>query len=120
MDLNKKLCYCFNITAVSYTHLSRKKLLDKITLDDLEPSSRRYPYVGFKPEREVGNDILFVEGLTKTIDGVKVLDNVSFMVNKDDKIAFIGDEIAVTTLFKILNGEMAVSYTHLFNSIRYC
>ena len=85
---------------------SRKKLLDKITLDDLEPSSRRYPYVGFKPEREVGNDILFVEGLTKTIDGVKVLDNVSFMVNKDDKIAFIGDEIAVTTLFKILNGEM--------------
>ena len=85
---------------------SRKKLLDKIKLEDLEPSSRRYPYVGFKPEREVGNDILMVEGLTKTIDGVKVLDNVSFMVRKDDKIAFIGDEIAVTTLFKILNGEM--------------
>ncbi len=85
---------------------SRKKLLDKIKLEDLEPSSRRYPYVGFKPEREVGNDILMVEGLTKTVDGVKVLDNVSFMVRKDDKIAFIGDEIAVTTLFKILNGEM--------------
>ena len=85
---------------------SRKKLLEKITLDDIEPSSRRYPFVGFKPEREVGNDILVVEGLSKTIDGVKVLDNVSFMVNKDDKIAFIGDEIAVTTLFKILNGEM--------------
>ena len=85
---------------------SRKKLLDKIKLEDLEPSSRRYPYVGFKPEREVGNDILIVEGLTKTVDGVKVLDNVSFMVRKDDKIAFIGDEIAVTTLFKILNGAM--------------
>ena len=85
---------------------SRKKLLDKITLDDLEPSSRRYPYVGFKPEREPGNDILMVEGLTKTIEGVKVLDNVTFRVNKDDKIAFIGDEIAVTTLFKILAGEI--------------
>ena len=86
---------------------SRKKLLDKITLDDIEPSSRRYPFVGFKPEREVGNDILVVEGLTKTIDGVKVLDNVSFRVNKDDKIAFVGDnDIAITTLFKIINGEM--------------
>ncbi|MGG7059620.1 ABC-F family ATP-binding cassette domain-containing protein [Clostridium nigeriense] len=86
---------------------SRKKLLDKITLDDIQPSSRRYPFVGFKPEREVGNEILTVEGLTKTIDGVKVLDNVSFRVNKDDKIAFVGDnEIAITTLFKIINGEM--------------
>lgn len=85
---------------------SRKKLLDKITLDDIQPSSRRYPFVGFTPEREVGNDILMVEGLTKTIDGVKVLDNVSFMVNKEDKIAFIGEEIAITTLFKIINGEM--------------
>ena len=81
---------------------SRKKLLDKIKLEDLEPSSRRYPYVGFKPEREVGNDILMVEGLTKTIDGVKVLDNVSFMVRKDDKIAFIGDEIAVTNIIQNL------------------
>jgi len=86
---------------------SRKKLLDKITLDDIQPSSRKYPFVGFKPDREVGNEILTVEGLTKTIDGVKVLDNVSFRVNKDDKIAFVGDnEIAITTLFKIINGEM--------------
>ncbi|WP_288478649.1 ABC-F family ATP-binding cassette domain-containing protein [uncultured Clostridium sp.] len=86
---------------------SRKKLLDKITLEDIQPSTRRYPFVGFKPEREVGNDILTVEGLTKTIDGVKVLDNVSFRVNKGDKIALIGDnEIAITTLFKILNGEI--------------
>ena len=85
---------------------SRKKLLEKITLDDIQPSSRRYPFVGFKPEREVGNDILVVEGLSKTIDGVKVLDNVSFRVNKEDKIAFVGNEIAITTLFKIINGEM--------------
>lgn len=85
---------------------SRKKLLDKITLDDIQPSSRRYPFVGFKPEREVGNDILTVKDLSKTVDGVKVLDNVNFMVNKGDKIALIGNEIAVTTLFKILAGEM--------------
>ncbi|MGL4571544.1 MAG: ABC-F family ATP-binding cassette domain-containing protein [Clostridium sp.] len=86
---------------------SRKKSLDKISLDDIQPSTRRYPFVGFKPEREVGNDILVVEGLSKTIDGVKVLDNVSFRINKDDKIALIGDnEIAITTLFKILSGEM--------------
>lgn len=86
---------------------SRKKLLEKITLDDIMPSTRRYPFVGFSMEREVGNDILSVENLTKTIDGVKVLNNVSFMVNKGDKIAFIGDnEIAITTLFKILMGEM--------------
>jgi ATPase subunit of ABC transporter with duplicated ATPase domains len=85
---------------------SRKKLLDKITLDDIQPSSRKYPFVGFKPEREVGNDILSVTNLSKTIDGVKILDNVNFMVNKEDKIALIGNEIAVTTLFKILAGEM--------------
>lgn len=86
---------------------SRKKLLDKITLDDIRPSSRRYPFVGFTPNREVGNDLLRVEGLTKTIDGEKVLDNVSFTVNKGDKIAFVGrSEIANTTLFKILSGEM--------------
>ena len=85
---------------------SRKKLLEKITLDDIQPSSRRYPFVGFKPEREVGNDILVVDGISKTIDGVKVLDNVSFRVNKDDKIAFIGNEIAITTLFKIITGEI--------------
>ncbi|SHK00411.1 ATPase components of ABC transporters with duplicated ATPase domains [Geosporobacter subterraneus DSM 17957] len=86
---------------------SRKKLLDKITIEDIQPSSRKYPYVGFKPEREVGNDILFVEGLTKIIDGEKILDNVSFTVTKGDKIAFVGErEIVNTTLFKILMGEM--------------
>ena len=86
---------------------SRKKLLDKITLDDIQPSSRRYPYVAFTPDREIGNDLLRVEGLTKTIDGVKVLDNVSFIMNKDDKIVLVGsDEIAKTTLFKILAGEL--------------
>ncbi|WLR52713.1 ATP-binding cassette domain-containing protein [Bacillus tianshenii] len=86
---------------------SRKKLLDKITLDDIQPSSRRYPYVAFNPEREIGNDLLRVEGLTKTIDGVKVLDNISFTMNKDDKIALVGpNEIAKTTLFKIIMGEM--------------
>ncbi|MBD7937708.1 MULTISPECIES: ABC-F family ATP-binding cassette domain-containing protein [Cytobacillus] len=86
---------------------SRKKLLDKISLDDIRPSSRRYPYVGFSPEREIGNDLLRVDGLSKTIDGVKVLDNVSFIMNKDDKIALVGaNELAKTTLFKILMGEM--------------
>ncbi|MCM3594536.1 ATP-binding cassette domain-containing protein [Metabacillus idriensis] len=86
---------------------SRKKLLDKISLDDIRPSSRRYPWVGFTPEREIGNDVLRVDGITKTIDGVKVLDNVSFIMNKEDKIALVGrDEIAITTLFKILMGEM--------------
>lgn len=85
---------------------SRKKLLDKITLEDIQPSSRRYPFVGFKPEREVGNDILTVKDLCKTIDGVKVLDNINFLVNKNDKIALIGNPIAITTLFKILAGEM--------------
>ncbi|KEH97143.1 ABC transporter ATP-binding protein [Clostridium botulinum C/D str. BKT12695] len=86
---------------------SRKKLLDKISLDDIEPSSRRYPFVGFTMEREVGKDILMVDGITKTIDGEKVLNNVSFIVAKDDKIAFVGEnEIAKTALFKILTGEM--------------
>ncbi|MGG3804849.1 ABC-F family ATP-binding cassette domain-containing protein [Metabacillus fastidiosus] len=86
---------------------SRKKLLDKISLDDIKPSSRRYPYVNFTPEREIGNDVLRVEGISKTIDGVKVLDNINFIMNKEDKIAFVGrDEIAITTLFKILTGEM--------------
>jgi ATPase subunit of ABC transporter with duplicated ATPase domains len=86
---------------------SRKKLLDSITLDDIKPSSRKYPYIAFTPDREIGNDLLVVDGLTKTIDGKKVLDNVSFRMNKDDKIAFVGsDDIAKTTLFKILMGEM--------------
>ncbi|SHG25577.1 ABC-F family ATP-binding cassette domain-containing protein [Ornithinibacillus halophilus] len=86
---------------------SRKKLLENITLDDIKPSSRKYPYIAFTPEREIGNDLLRVEGLTKTIGDKKVLDNVSFTMNKDDKIALVGsDDIAKTTLFKILMGEM--------------
>ncbi|WP_066370304.1 ABC-F family ATP-binding cassette domain-containing protein [Neobacillus fumarioli] len=86
---------------------SRKKLLEKITLEDIKPSSRRYPYAGFTPEREIGNDLLRVENLTKTIDGIKVLDHISFTMNKGDKIALVGtNEIAKTTLFKILMGEM--------------
>ncbi|MHB9940148.1 ABC transporter ATP-binding protein [Clostridium sporogenes] len=85
---------------------SRKKLLDKIDLDNIQPSSRKYPYIAFKPEREVGNDILRVEGLTKTVDGRKVLDNISFIIGKDDKIAFVGDELSITTLFKIISGEL--------------
>lgn len=94
---------------------SRKKMLDNISLEDIKPSSRRYPYVAFQPEREIGNDLLRVEGLTKTIDGVKVLDNVSFTLNRDDKVAFVGpNEIAKTTLFEILTGRIepdAGSYT---------
>ncbi|MDO4395326.1 MAG: ATP-binding cassette domain-containing protein [Clostridia bacterium] len=86
---------------------SRRKLLDKLTVEELPSSSRRYPFVGFTMDREAGKDILLVEGISKTIDGVKILDNVSFMVNKGDKIAFVGEnEIANTTLFKILMGEM--------------
>ncbi|SFE36057.1 ABC-F family ATP-binding cassette domain-containing protein [Alteribacillus iranensis] len=86
---------------------SRKKTLEKISLDDIKPSSRRYPYVHFQPERELGKDLLTVEGLTKTVDGVKVLDNVSFTLNSGDKVAFVGDhEIAKTTLFQILSGEL--------------
>lgn len=84
---------------------SRKKLLEKITLDDIMPSSRRYPFVGFNMEREVGNEILTVEELNKTVDGVHLIKNLSFRVNKYDKIAFIGDELAITHLFKILIGE---------------
>ena len=84
---------------------ARKKQLDKIEIEEIQPSRRRYPYVGFTPEREIGNEVLEVEGLTKTIDGVKVLDNVSFRLDRDDKVAFMGDEIAVTTLFNIIMGE---------------
>lgn len=86
---------------------SRKKLLDKITLDDIRPSSRRYPFVGFTMEREIGNDVLYVDNVSKTIDGVKVFDNVTFSLNKTDKVAFVGrSDVAITTLFKILMGEM--------------
>ncbi len=83
---------------------SRKKQLDKLQVEDIQPSRRRYPYVGFTPEREIGNEVLEVEGLTKTVDGVKVLDNVSFRLDREDKVAFMGDEIAVTILFNILMG----------------
>ncbi len=86
---------------------ARRKMLDKISVDDMPSSSRRYPFVGFKPDREVGNEILTVEGLSKTIDGVKVLSNISFRINKGDKIAFIGEsELAQTTFFKIITGEV--------------
>jgi ATPase subunit of ABC transporter with duplicated ATPase domains len=86
---------------------SRRKLLDKLTIEEMPASSRRYPYVGFKPDREVGKDILFVTDVSKTVDGVKVLDKVSFVVNKNDKIAFVGNnEIAQTTMFKLLMGEL--------------
>lgn len=86
---------------------SRRKLLDKLTVEEMPASSRRYPFVGFTMDREPGKDILIVENISKTIDGVKVLDNISFRVNKDDKIAFVGEnEIANTTLFKIIMGEM--------------
>lgn len=86
---------------------SRRKLLESITLDDLKPSSRRYPYIAFTPEREIGNDLLRVDGISKTINGQKVLDNVSFIIDKDDKVAFVGrDDLANTTLFEILMGEI--------------
>lgn len=86
---------------------SRKKMLDKITLDDIQPSSRRYPFVGFKPEREIGNDLLQVENVSVTIDGKKILDNISFTLNKDDKVAFVADnDIATTTLFRVIMGDL--------------
>ena len=84
---------------------SRKKQLEKLEVEDIQPSRRRYPYVGFTPEREIGNEVLEVNNLTKTVDGVKVLDNVSFRLDRDDKVAFLGDEIAITTLFNIIMGE---------------
>ena len=86
---------------------SRKRALEKIELDDIKPSSRKYPYVDFRPDREIGNEVLTVEKLSKTIDGVKVLDNISFTLGHDDKVAFVGaNEKAITVLFQILMGEM--------------
>ena len=86
---------------------SRKRALEKIQLDEIKPSSRKYPYIDFRPQRDIGNEVLTVEGISKTIDGVKVLDNISFIVGREDKIAFVGgNELAKTTLFKILAGEM--------------
>lgn len=86
---------------------SRKKMLDKITLDDIQPSSRRYPFVGFQPEREIGKDLLSVKNVSKTIDGKKVLDNITFTLNREDKVAFTSrNDVAITTLFKIIMGEI--------------
>ena len=86
---------------------SRKRALEKIQLDEIKPSSRKYPYIDFRPNREIGNEVLTVEGISKTIDGVKVLDNISFILGHDDKVAFVGgNEFAKTTLFQILAGEL--------------
>nr|WP_308624799.1 ATP-binding cassette domain-containing protein [uncultured Eisenbergiella sp.] len=86
---------------------SRKKALEKIELDEIKPSSRKYPYIDFRPDREIGNEVLTVEGISKTINGEKVLNNISFIVGHNDKIAFVGStELAKTTLFQILMGEM--------------
>ncbi|MCD7921471.1 MAG: ATP-binding cassette domain-containing protein [Clostridiales bacterium] len=86
---------------------SRKRALEKIELDEIKPSSRKYPYIDFRPNREIGNEVLSVDGISKTIDGVKILDNVTFTVGREDKIAFVGsNEFAKTTLFKIIMGEM--------------
>jgi ATPase subunit of ABC transporter with duplicated ATPase domains len=86
---------------------SRKRALEKIELDTIKPSSRKYPYIDFRPNREIGNEVLTVDGISKTINGEKVLDNISFVVQHDDKIAFVGgNELAKTTLFQILMGEM--------------
>ncbi len=86
---------------------SRKKMLEKIVLDDIKPSSRRYPFIDFKPDRDIGNDVLVVKNLSKTVDGKKVLDNVSFTMTKEDKIAFVGENsIGISTLMEILSGNM--------------
>ncbi|MBR5766098.1 MAG: ABC-F family ATP-binding cassette domain-containing protein, partial [Lachnospiraceae bacterium] len=86
---------------------SRKRALEKIELEEIKPSSRKYPYIDFRPDREIGNEVLSVEGISKTIDGVKVLDNISFILGHDDKVAFVGgNEQAKTVLFKILMGEL--------------
>lgn len=86
---------------------SRKRALEKIQLDEIRPSSRKYPYIDFRPNRSIGNEVLMVEGLSKTIDGVKILDDLTFTIGREDKVAFVGgNELAKTTLFKILMGEM--------------
>ena len=86
---------------------SRKRALEKIQLDEIRPSSRKYPYIDFRPDREIGNEVLTVEGISKTINGEKVLDNISFILGHNDKVAFVGgNELAKTTLFSILMGEM--------------
>ena len=98
--------FCSNASK-SKQATSRKRALEKIQLDDMRPSSRKYPYIDFRPNREIGNEVLMVENLSKTIDGVKVLDNISFTLGHDDKVAFVGaNEQAITTLIKILVCEM--------------
>jgi ATPase subunit of ABC transporter with duplicated ATPase domains len=85
---------------------SRKRALEKIQLDEMRPSSRKYPYIDFRPNREIGNEVLTVEGISKTVDGVKVLDNISFTIGREDKVAFVGpNTLATTMLFKILVGD---------------
>ena len=85
---------------------SRQKMLENLKIDDLPLTTRKYPYVNFKPTREAGKDLLYVDGISKTIDGVKLLDNVSFSINKGDKVAFLGSDLAKSTLYSILMGEM--------------
>ena len=97
------LCQCLKAKQAT----SRKRALEKIELDEIRPSSRKYPFIDFRPDRTIGNEVLQVEGLTKTIDGVKVLDNITFTLGHDDKVAFVGsNELAKTTLFQILMDEM--------------
>ena len=106
-ELQEFIQRCSANASKSKQATSRKRALEKIELDDIKPSSRKYPYIDFRPQREIGNEVLTVEHLSKTIDGVKVLDDISFIVNRDDKIAFVGSNTAATTtLFKILAGEM--------------
>ena len=86
---------------------SRKRALEKIELDDIKPSSRKYPYIDFRPSRDIGNEVLTVSHLSKTIDGVKILDDISFTIGRTDKVAFVGgNPLAATTLFQILIGEL--------------
>ena len=86
---------------------SRKRALEKIELDEIKPSSRKYPYIDFRPDREIGNEVLTVEHLSKTIDGIKVLDDISFIIGREDKVAFVGSNgLAKTTLFRLITGEI--------------
>ena len=93
---------------------SRKRALEKIELDEIKPSSRKYPYIDFRPNREIGNEVLMVENVSKTIDGVKILDDITFTLGHNDKVAFVGgNELAKTTFFKILMGEMEPDEGHI-------
>ena len=106
-ELQEFICRFSANASKSKQATSRKRALEKIQLDDMRPSSRKYPYIDFRPNREIGNEVLMVENLSKTIDGVKVLDNISFTLGREDKVAFVGaNEQAITTFFKIITGEM--------------